>query len=102
MRGEHGFLKRIVGIFCGPAAPAGEVIQLHTVSPEQFLESTTVTGGVSRKQFGVSAFAGAVAGIVGWKAGHGRTLTTAATPGTSPGTAPGGILRCGVSRRRGR
>ena len=98
MRGQHGFLQSIVGVFCIPTAPPGEAMQLHAVAPEQFLERPTVTGGVSRKQFGVSALAGGVGG----KAGHGRTVITATSPGTSPGTASVGALGCGVSRRRGR
>lgn len=98
MRGEHGFLQGVISIFCVQTAPAGEAIQLHTVSPEQFLERATITGGVSREQFGIRALAGGVGGT----AGHGRTVTTAPTPGTSPGTVAVDALGCGVSRRRGR
>lgn len=77
VRGEQGLLQGVVGILGGLATPPRKPMQLRAMAPNQLLKRTAVTGDVSGKQSGVAA-------IVGFQAGHGRTLASVAVRGTSP------------------
>ena len=77
VHGEQSLLHGVVGILGGLSTPPRKPMQLHAMTPNQFLERAAVTGDVGGKQIGVAA-------IVGVQAGHGRTLASVAARGTSP------------------
>ena len=74
VRGEHGVLQGVVGVFGAARRPPGQPVQVAVVAADQLCERIPIAGDVGGQQVGVAAGG----------TGHGRTVLTGAGLRTSP------------------